>query len=97
MSTSTLKEKKIFRSRWEKRSTPLHVSPLVREFFSLLDKDPRTVWRFAEDAGLHTPTVWNWRRGKTLPRLGILNQALNALGYELVIQKKTVEFPTAPP
>lgn len=66
---------------------PQHAHPLVRELFSLVRRRGVTLRSVARKAGLHEDVFTTWRR-KSSPNIVNLEAALNALGHELVVQRR---------
>lgn len=61
--------------------------PLVREMFALLAKSELSLHALADRAGLSRGTMVRWTATNS-PTVANLEAALNAFGYELVIQQR---------
>jgi hypothetical protein len=67
-------------------STPMH--PLVRQFFTLVNREPTLTFKFlSERSGVQIDTMSQWRYEHS-PALVTFEAALNAAGYELCIRRR---------
>jgi hypothetical protein len=63
--------------------------PLYATLAAEFNDDPRSVWQKANDSGLSTTTIYNWRKGKTKhPSSTSLQMAAKLLGYKIKIEKE---------
>ena len=71
------------------RACPVHVTahPLAREFFEIAAREGVALFDVAARSGYHYSTYTGWKR-RSAPTVEALQASLNALGYELVIQKR---------
>ena len=71
------------------RSSPedLRVSPLMRQFFDIVEKAGLTWKDMSKLSGLSRETLIRWQRQNS-PKVDNLEAALNAIGYRLEIKKK---------
>ena len=71
------------------RSSPedLRVSPLMRQFFDIVEKAGLTWKDMSKLSGLSRETLIRWQRQNS-PKVDNLEAALNAIGYGLEIKKK---------
>lgn len=75
-------------NRWAgKLPIPPRAHPKVRRLFQLMNESKTMIVDVSRRSGLHGQAISNWRynRNPTLPNF---EAALNALGYELVIQPR---------
>ncbi len=61
--------------------------PLVRKYFSLVKQGKHVIARVGEQSGVTASAQHEWRR-RNNPSVTSLQACLNAIGYELVIQKR---------
>jgi hypothetical protein len=73
-------------SRTRGNPKDLKVSPLVREFFEILNGDEITYEQLGVLAGVAPETIVRWRR-TTAPNLATFSACLETLGYSLEIKK----------
>ena len=68
---------------------PVHVTahPLAREFFEIAAREGVALFDVAARSGYHYSTYTGWKR-RSAPTVEAFQASLNALGYELVIQKR---------
>jgi hypothetical protein len=60
------------------------VDPIYAELKALLDRDNRSIWDKANESGLSTTTLYNWRKGKTKRPNGVsLQMAARFLGKRI--------------
>lgn len=71
------------------RSNPedLRLSPLMRQFFEIVEKAGLTWKDMSKLSGLSRETLIRWQRQNS-PKVDNLEAALNAIGYRLEIKKK---------
>ena len=71
------------------RACPIHPTahPLAREFFEIAARENIALFDVAARSGYHYSTYTGWKR-RSAPTVEALQASLNALGYELVIQKR---------
>lgn len=71
-------------TRRRKPASP-RIHPLVREFFSLRERDPRTNKTLCGEAGMSTNTLTTWLSASN-PSIPYFEAMLNVLGFELRIE-----------
>jgi hypothetical protein len=60
------------------------IDPLYEELVGMFNSDDRSVWDKANDSGLSTTTIYNWRKGKTKRPSGVsLQMAAAMLGRKI--------------
>jgi hypothetical protein len=65
------------------------VDPLYQDLAAEFNADTRSVWVKANESGLSTTTIYNWRKGKTKhPSSTSLQMAAKMLGYRIKIEKE---------
>lgn len=73
-------------SRTRGNPKDLKVSPIVKEFFELLNESEVTYEQLGLHAGVAPETIVRWRR-VTAPNLSTFSACLEALGYQIEITK----------
>lgn len=68
------------------RTPMLNGNVVVRKFFQLAQEQRISQADIAERAGLNKDTIKDWRT-RTVPRIDMVNAALNVLGYELSVRR----------
>jgi hypothetical protein len=64
------------------------VDPLYQDILEIFNADTRSVWTKANESGLSTTTIYNWRKGKTKhPSSTSLQLAAKMLGYTIKFEK----------
>lgn len=75
-------------TRWRGKLKPAaHTHPVVRQFFDLLNDEHACMCEVAARAGVRRGTVGDWRN-RRMPRVDLIDAALNALGYRLAVVKQ---------
>ena len=75
------------RPKWRKPlDIPKHAHPFVRTLYRQMNRQRTTMLEVAERSGLRRQTIWDWAN-RVDPRLSDLEAALNAIGFELVVQE----------
>ena len=71
------------------RSNPedLRLSPLMRQFFEIVEKAGLTWVDLSKLSGLSRETLIRWQRHNS-PKVDNLQAALNSIGYTLEIKKR---------
>ncbi len=79
--------KKYFRMWSPHRPERPDQDPIHVEIMSLLEKDPSSIWDKANESGLSTTTLYNWRKHKTKRPTGVsLQMAAKYLGRKIVLK-----------
>ena len=61
--------------------------PIFLEILAELDGDHRSVWAMANESGLSTTTLYNWRKRKTRRPSGVsLQMAARMLGKRIILK-----------
>jgi transcriptional regulator with XRE-family HTH domain len=68
------------------RHEPTTAVRIIRDFFDIIDTDPRSMRVIARDAGSHNVTLSNWRHGRTAPSLTAFEAVCQTLGYQLELR-----------
>jgi hypothetical protein len=64
------------------------VDPLYLDILDIFNADTRSVWNKANESGLSTTTIYNWRKKKTKhPSSTSLQLAAKMLGYSIKFEK----------
>lgn len=71
---------------WRK-TPPVHAHPLVRQLYTLARHHRTPLYKLAVTAGVNENTIYGWGQ-RYEPRMTGLIACYNALGYDLVVQRR---------
>ena len=73
------------------RKPVIATNPLVIELFNIIDARPESLQEIGDMAGVHPNTMAHWRMKRYGLQLDSYRAVANALGYEVILRKKTDE------
>lgn len=71
----------------EKREIAPHAHPLVRQMYELIRRQDASINALSIDSGVSVAAMVKWKY-KHAPNVPTFEAVLNAMGYELTIQKR---------
>lgn len=78
-------------ARWRgKLPIPKHAHPLIKKLFEEANAQQTTMTEIGERANIRRKTMSDWRY-RRLPRVDLLEAALNTLDLELVVRRRRIK------